>query len=128
MHPDLVSLAEAANGLLYTSESDHPLVVFQLEGEPDESRMRRIAGQSEDAQVEKVTLAYFFRNQVRSYSADPPQQKLMAERFKALEMLIHQKLRNVKVWRVGKIQIDAFVLGQLSDGTWAGLRTKLVET
>jgi hypothetical protein len=45
-----------------------------------------------------------------------------------LQELLKQKLKDVQVYRIGSIQIDVFIIGQMKDGGYGGLRTKVVET
>jgi hypothetical protein len=56
------------------------------------------------------------------------EQQAVAGRFKILQNTLIAKLIDLKVWRIGTIQIDAFIVGKLKDGTYGGLRTKSIET
>ncbi|RYY67137.1 MAG: sugar-non-specific nuclease inhibitor NuiA-like protein [Chitinophagaceae bacterium] len=128
MNPDLTSLAAAADGLFFISETDAPFGVFQVEpGEDTETALRRLSGKDETAPVEIQEADYFFRNHTRSL--DPgPEADARATRFQALLQKLQQTLVDLKVYRIGTIQVDAFLLGTLPDGTRGGLRTRLVET
>lgn len=130
MHPDLQQIQEAAEGLLYLSESDYPFEIFQLRRtiSPIEDELKKIAGMSPKAPVEKTTLTYFFRNAVKIYPEATSQQKDTAQRFLQLQNLLEEKMSGVEVYRIGTIRIDAFIIGKLADGTYGGLRTKVIET
>ncbi|RYY96674.1 MAG: sugar-non-specific nuclease inhibitor NuiA-like protein [Chitinophagaceae bacterium] len=130
MHPDLQHLHEAAQGLLYLSETDAPLEAFALESPdaPPEAALPPLAGAAPGSPVERVELAHFFRNQVRTYEGDGPEAVHRATRFKALQQQLESTLRDVAVYRVGSVKVDAFILGRLPDGSRGGLRTTLVET
>jgi len=49
------------------------------------------------------------------------------QRFQNLVSVLKQNLSQLQVYRVGRIEIDAYIVG-MTDGGWAGLSTKLVET
>jgi hypothetical protein len=49
-------------------------------------------------------------------------------RYKKLIRLLRRVLRDLKVYKLGTIEIPTFIVGQLDDGTIAGLRTTVVET
>ena len=82
----------------------------------------------EHVALEIQTLDYFFRNMVKIYPGVAEEQQGKAQDFLKLRELLKLKLREVKVYRTGSIQIDAFIIGQLHDGSYGGLRTKLIET
>jgi hypothetical protein len=42
--------------------------------------------------------------------------------------VLKQNLSQLQVYRVGSIDIDAYIVGITPGGKWAGLSTKLVET
>ncbi|RYZ19202.1 MAG: sugar-non-specific nuclease inhibitor NuiA-like protein [Chitinophagaceae bacterium] len=128
MNPALTTLAAAADGLFFISETDAPFEAFQVDpGEDTETALRRLSGKDEAAPVEIQEADYFFRNHTRAL--DPgPEAVARAARFQALLQKLQQTLAGLKVYRVGTIQVDAFLLGTLPDGTRGGLRTLLVET
>jgi hypothetical protein len=41
---------------------------------------------------------------------------------------LKENLSDIHVYRVGSIQIDAYIIGKLKSGKYAGLKTRLVET
>ena len=128
MNNDLDQIAKAAEGLLFISETDHPLEPIELQGNDIEKELERLTESNEGTSVETQTLEYFFRNMVRVYPSYSGLQIQTAERFKSLQDLLQRKLKDVRVYRLGTIQIDAFIIGRLADGRYGGLRTKLVET
>ena len=127
MHPDLQSIQKAAEGLLYISETEAPLEVVELSSANIEEIRKKFQLQA-NAPVEEVELTYFFRNMVKTYPGDPEGEQLRARRFRELLQLLEEKLVNPTVYRFGKIQVEAFVLGELKSGGVGGLRTRLVET
>lgn len=128
MNAQLDLIQKAADGLLFMSESDHPfeIVQFTLDASTVEQQLQVIA--QKELRVEQQSLEYFFRNAIKEYPDANEPQKQTARRFKALQELLKSELKGVQVYRIGEIQIDAFIIGQLKDGTYGGLRTKLIET
>lgn len=129
MNTDLQKIKQAADGLYFMSETDSPLVLFQLtEKENVEQQLLHLSGKESGAIVTQQELEYFLRNMVKTYPGADAQQLQTAQRFQQLQQLLHQVLTDVKVYRIGEVNVEAFIVGKLKDGSYAGLRTKLVET
>jgi hypothetical protein len=128
MQKELQQIQEASEGLLFMSETDHPFEIVAFRSSEVEKEMRQLSGKGNDAVIEKQTVDYFFRNMVRVYPSYPDDQRSVAQRFLKLQELLKQKLKDVQVYRIGSIQVDVFIIGQLKDGGYGGLRTKVVET
>lgn len=128
MHPDLEVITEAAKGLRYISESDHPMEPVQLHSTNVEEALLELSGESNGANIEKQSVDYFFRNMIKTYPQYSPEERKTAQQFSELLELLKQKLEDVEVYRIGTTQVHAFIIGKLENGTYAGLRTKLVET
>ena len=126
----LAELREAAAGLLFMSESDHPLEVVSWEGGAPitPERLRREAGKGEDAAVAEVTAAQFFRAATAEPDWKGEAELATARRYQALLRLLEENLTGLAAYRVGEIDITAYVLGRGAGGNWLGLRTRLVET
>ena len=52
----------------------------------------------------------------------------IAKRFLELQKLLEENLRELKVFRIGRIQLDIFVVGIDKSGSLIGVSTKAVET
>lgn len=128
MHPSLQKIAEASSGLFFLSESDHPFEVVEL-GHPADpvTDLKALCGQQEGT-VEQVDLDHFLRNQVRTYETSTPREKETAARFQHLKEVLIRELKEIIVYRIGQVQVDAFIIGKLEDGSLGGLRTRVVET
>lgn len=130
MNPQLQSLQQAAEGLYYLSESDYPFEAFALPAGTNDvaAVLRGLSGKGTDAPVETQTLDYFFRNQVKEYGGESAERQAVIARFRQLQQLLESSLTNVQVYRIGQVQVDAFIAGQANDGSWMGLRTRVIET
>jgi hypothetical protein len=122
----LKELARAADGLWYLSESDYPLEPLRLEGtdEPSHARLRELAGADADARVETRGLEEFFRDAAAVSAGERP----APASFRGVLRALRENLSDLKVYRVGDINIPVYVLGRSASGSWLGVSTRVVET
>ncbi|MBW4454468.1 MAG: nuclease A inhibitor family protein [Nostoc indistinguendum CM1-VF10] len=122
-------LKEASTGLLMMSESDYPFDVVQWEGAAPatQEKILQLTG-SQDQPVEVVDLDYLFRNCAFEQEWHNELQKKDVKKFQTLVQTLKDNLSDISVYRVGQINIDAYIIGQTKDGDLAGVVTKLVET
>lgn len=122
----LTELARAADGLWYMSESDYPLEPVRLEGpgEPSQGRLRELAGAGADARVETRSLEDFFRDAaaVRAGARPTPAS------FGAVLRALGENLTDIRVYRIGDVNIAIYALGRSARGNWLGVSTRVVET
>jgi hypothetical protein len=129
MNQPIQEIKKASEGLLFISETDHPFEIVELkEGNNIEEMLLQLTGKAPGPPIETQTLDHFFRNHIKSYETDTDEQKQNIRRFIQLKNVLNEHLSNIKVYRIGEVQVDAFIIGQLKNGKYAGLRTKLVET
>jgi Nuclease A inhibitor-like protein len=127
----LSELARAAEGLFYMSESDYPLEPIRLEGaeEPGPERLRELAGVGTDARVETRSLEEFFRD---DHAVQMPREgmgePLRPTSFQNVVRTLGENLTDIRVYRIGEINIPVYVLGRSGSGNWLGLSTRVVET
>ena len=120
MNDDVIEKLKAAcAGLIYPSETDAPLEVFQWEKRARSAREEVIMRAGKDQQVQEISFEAFF---------DELKDTDDAERFAQLCRTIKALLTTVKVYRVGTRRIDVYVIGDEPGGGWAGLKTISVET
>ncbi|MBD2724953.1 nuclease A inhibitor family protein [Nostoc sp. FACHB-892] len=130
MNDEIVEkLKEASTGLLMMSESDYPFDVVQWEGAAPatQEKILQLTG-SQDQPVEVVDLDYLFRNCAFEQEWHNELQKKDVKKFQTLVQTLKDNLSDISVYRVGQINIDAYIIGQTKDGDLAGVVTKLVET
>ncbi|MBN3909844.1 MAG: nuclease A inhibitor family protein [Nostoc sp. NMS1] len=122
-------LKEASTGLLMMSESDYPFEVVLWEGAAPatQEKILQLTG-SQNLPVEVVDLDYLFRNCAFEQEWHDELQKKDVKRFQTLVQTLKDNLSDISVYRVGQINIDAYIIGQTQNGDLAGLVTKLVET
>jgi hypothetical protein len=123
----LTELARAAEGLWYMSESDYPLEPVRLEGpgEPSHGRLRELAGADADARVEtRGSLEGFFRDAAAVRAGARPTPASFGGVLRALT----ENLADIRVYRIGDINIAVYALGRSARGNWLGISTRVVET
>lgn len=112
----LEELRAATEGLTYMSESDYPFEVFRWEAEPTPESLRALAGAAEGAAVETRAPADFFRAPATESG------------FQKAQRLLEENLSDLRVYRVGEINIPVYVVGRSASGAWLGVSTRVVET
>src|SRR5688500_10668421 len=110
----LLRIKDAAQGLLYNSESDYPFEVVQLNAPSTslEQDLMAVVGKSNGAKVERITLEHFFRNMVKVYPDASAEQEMTALKYKNLQDELLQELQDVSVYKIGEVQLDAFIIGK----------------
>jgi hypothetical protein len=106
------SIKDAVEGLVYTSEGDFPIVPVIFKHFNGVKTVTKAAGRRMGTKAQIVTDEHFFA----------------AKGLDGLRKVLEQELSDITVYRIGEIQIDVFVIGSLADGTYAGVKTKLIET
>ena len=113
-------LKQASAGLLYPSESDEPFDVFRWSAQGKDTAGEQIAAHGgKGRKIEEIAVNLFFRE---LEDADD------AERFKQLRQAAEASLTELKVFRIGSVRIDVYLIGRTHSGEWAGLHTVSVET
>ncbi len=73
-------------------------------------------------------MAELFEPVIQEQEGWTDEDRAEAERYRALVAQLEGGLCHLRVYRVGKIGIDVFILGQRPSGDWVGLKTRVVET
>ena len=126
----LRALARASAGLLFPSESDAPLTPYRWPraGGPSPEALLDAEGFAQETHVEAFTVEDFFAGVAEAREGADAAERAEAARFRALVDLLTHELTLLRVYRVGVVDVDAFILGRHPSGAWLGLRTHLVET
>ena len=125
----LTQLQKLTQGLVFSSESDSPLEAVSYAapvGDLPDAQLLQALGEPAKANVEKVELTLFLRNQ----TADTGKAgATVANRYKALQVYMKQELDNSQVYRIGTgPEIHAYALGRDAAGRLAGFKTVLTES
>jgi Nuclease A inhibitor-like protein len=128
---DLVNrLKQAVEGLTVISESDYPLEVllWQCQAAPSVSQLLEQMGKPQDSPVEVVEITRFFAPMTQEQDWFEPEDRAIAQKFQALVKLLSETLTEIKVYRVGTIAIDVYIVGKTALENWIILATKVIET
>jgi hypothetical protein len=127
----LNEIAKAARGLLRMSESDYAVEPFRLgtgKNAPDDDALRRAAAAPDGAKVETRGAEDFFRPDSFIEEKDGDFQPAAPARVRQLSRALTRNLSDLKVYRVGDVDIAVYVLGRSAGGSWLGVSTRVVET
>ena len=122
-------IAETVAGLTYLSETDAEIAVFvglKADTITAENLLTQIG--NADHKVEEKDFDEFFEPLIKTQNWFGEDERKMTEKFVVLKDLLQQNLINKKVFRIGKIDIDIYVVGLDKDNILRGIQTKAVET
>jgi hypothetical protein len=119
MPDEMAILADATKGLLYPSESDEPFEAFRWPGTGDDPIKIAFALRGRNGPVTEQTASEFFADLEAGNDA---------ARFKKLHALLATTLSSLRVFRIGEVEVDIYLIGKTKGGEWGGLHTKSVET
>jgi hypothetical protein len=124
------AFAQVSNGLVYISETDAEVVPF-VDGEADavtKEAVLKAAGLPDDTRVEEVDFDQFFTrlSAVKDWYGD--EEKKRAGQYARLSEVLQGYLRELKVFRLGRVQIEIYIAGLDETNHLAGVRTRAVET
>jgi hypothetical protein len=120
--------AQASQGLLMPSESEYPFEVFVWEDvELTPQKILELTNYPPATSIEEVELDYFFRNVASEKDWHDKIQKENVAKFQNLVQVIKDNLAELRVYRIGTIDISIYIVGKTNDGV-AGLATKVIET
>jgi hypothetical protein len=123
-------LKKATEGLLFMSEADYPLEPVHLKGRPelDPQYLRELGGAAAGASVESGSVEEFFRAATSEPEWKKGDELALARRHQSLVRLLKENLTELRVYRIGEVNMPVFILGKSGEGNWLGLRTRVVET
>jgi hypothetical protein len=127
---DTQALRKATEGLLFPSETDAPLEVFEWpdeQGKPDKVRVLELAKLPAGTPVKTKSVDAFFKDVTQEQSWHDDQEKAEVQKFKQLVQTLKDSLADLKVFQAGKAESDVYLVGRTEAG-WAGVKTKVVQT
>ena len=111
----LEELKHASTGLFVMSESDYPFELIQWSGETaiTPEYLCRVSDRPAGTRIEETDTKRFLGEN---------------ERFRKLQAVIESSLADVKVYKVGTINIPVYIVGRSPEGNWLGVSTRLIQT
>ena len=126
----LSKLSRACDGLVYISETDAPFSAFLLETATEEvleKTLSRFADRPDD-EVEETDLDTFFERLTAEKDWHGEIEKGRVRKFQALKQTLEYILSGLRVFKIGRIRRDIFIIGVDKDNRRVGVRTQSVET
>jgi hypothetical protein len=126
----LAALKSASAGLFVMSESDYPFEIVYLEGKSELSPqyLREMAGSPAVATVETRSVEEFFRSTIYVPESKDGRDVPSVGDARYLYRLLTENLKEIRVYRIGKINIPVYIIGKSAEGNWVGLSTRVIET
>ncbi len=123
-------IKKITEGLYYISETDSEILPFV--GEKVETitkeKILQANGSSAETAVEERGFSDFFDNLTKMQDWFGEEEKAAAEKFAELKELLENNLKCLNVYKIGKIQLDVYIVGLDCENKIAGIKTKAVET
>jgi hypothetical protein len=128
----LRELKALTKGLTFQSESDYPVLPFEqpakgrkaLIAQTIDAAMKGAAG----APISEVDFDTFFATATEKQDWQSPDEQQQVKRFQALVKYLKDNLSEIKVYKLGDTEADVYVIGLTASGSFAGVKTKVVET
>lgn len=120
----------ACAGLFYISETDAEILPFigsRAEAVTKEEILSQTKNSS-DTPVEERSFDELFARLTKIEDWFGDEEKQTAQKFVDLRELLKNNLRELKVFKIGKIELDVYIVGLDSENNLAGIKTKAVET
>jgi hypothetical protein len=125
-------LERESEGLTYGSEADYPFEFFFLPGvgdrPPGADAFAQLVGAPADAPREERDPIEFFARHAETSDPLDAQAQRVRPRYEALRQTLVNELRWTTVYRIGRIQVQCYVIGGDGRGNLVGLQTIAVET
>jgi len=122
-------LSKASEGLLWLSESDYPFETVCMEDVDDiKPKLLELTKSSADTTIEVKELDSFFSQATHEEDWYNDEEMAECKRYQELVNLLQTHLTDIKVYRVGEVEVNCFILGKTESNTIAGLSTISVET
>ena len=117
----LAEIEKFTAGLTYVSETDVSVLPFSA----TVVEVQKLIAENRHYEL---SARDFFARLTTNRDWFGAKEKESAHRFAELEKLLDENLCDLKVFKVGRIQIDIFVVGLDANDSVIGIKTKAVET
>jgi Nuclease A inhibitor-like protein len=129
----LEKLKQASKNLLFPSESEYPFDLIFWELSTDKLEINpeliiKFLKKPSETPIEIVELDPFFEIATTEQDWHGKEEKETVKKYQNLVRIIKENLTEIKVARIGKIEIDIYIFGKTASNDIAGLSTKVIET
>ena len=124
------ALDSLTKNLIYVSETDADIVPFTYRKAESVTAAEVVyqSGHKADDVVETLDVDSFFARLTMVKDWYGPRETERAAKYAALKLELEKELNDLKVYKIGKVQINIYVVGLDKQGRLAGVKTTAVET
>lgn len=126
------ALQNQAEGLYFISEADHAfaIVEWQIKDITPKylSSLTISSAINSTNKVEEVSFTEFYDKYAVANAEHSEAKRARAESYKKLFDVLTENLTDLRVYRLGEVQVAIYIVGRASGGGWLGLSTAAVET
>lgn len=123
-------IEKAAKGLYYISETDAeilPFVGVEAKAVAKEEILKQTQNKP-DAPIEERSFDEVFQRLTAMQDWFGDEEKATAESYAKLRDLLLKNLKDLKVFKIGSIEIDVYFVGLDDERVLTGIKTKAIET
>lgn len=123
-------IEKACAGLVYISETDAeiiPVTLGPMENLTAANMLSKL-NKTNNEPIEEASSSNFFNRLTTKHDWHTSVDKNRTRQFEKLRSILEKNLNQLKIFRIGKIQIDIYAIGKTADGIVAGIKTSAVET
>jgi Nuclease A inhibitor-like protein len=125
-------LTASVEGLFFPSESDEKIKVIDWQADNpapfDTLLFRKYIGVIPSTRVEVLPWERFFEPIVAEQEWWTDIEKNRAASFTKVKEYVVNNLTNLEYLRAGRVEIEAYLIGQDKEGKWKGLKTLIIES
>lgn len=123
-------IKKATKDLYYISETDSEISPFTGGRAASVSKEVLLSqtGNTVNSEIEERNFEEFFTRLTKIQDWFGDEEKETAQKFSDLKELLQKELKDLKVFKVGKIELDVYVVGLDAEGVLTGIKMKAVET
>lgn len=119
-----------ADGLYYISETDAEIIPFEG-GKANAVTKKEIlqqTGQQSGTDIEERNFEEIFSRFIQNQDWFGEEETETARKFLRLKTFLEQNLKDLKVFKIGRIQLKVYFVGLDPEGYLKGIQTEAVET
>ncbi|NEP41648.1 MAG: nuclease [Okeania sp. SIO2H7] len=128
----ILRLCESSKDLLWTSESDYPFVVFlwelDQEIELDIPTFLELTKNPPDTSIKSLIFESFLAIAVTPKDWHDERKEEEVKRYQNLVAILEECLKDLRVYKIGEVTVDVYIVGTTPSGDLAGLSTVSIET
>lgn len=123
-------IKKACEGLFYISETDAEIMPFIGSNAQmiSKEEILQQTNNPSDVTIEERNFSEIFQRLTKIQDWYGEEEISVANRFAELKSLLENNLKDLKVFKIGNIELDIYFVGLNVDSVLMGIKTKAVET